>query len=56
MARGLRKRVVRAMTDALAQRDRVEMEAIDALLSLAKPPRRASSARRRRPPSRRRRS
>ena len=56
MARGLKKRLVRAVTDALTRRDRAEMEAIDALLSLAKPPRRTTPPRRRHPQSRGRRS
>ena len=44
MAQKLRKRVVRAMTDALLARDRVEMRAINRLLLPFEPPRRRRRA------------
>jgi hypothetical protein len=40
MATKLRKRIARALNDALLKRDRAEMRAVDSLLSLAGSPRR----------------
>ena len=46
MATKIGKQIVRAVTNALRERDRVEMRAMDAVLSLVEPPRRAKSRRR----------
>jgi len=40
MATKIGKQIVRAVTNALRERDRVEMRAMDAVLSLVEPPRR----------------
>lgn len=57
MAPKLRKRITKAVGDALMERDRMEMRAVEALLSVLEQPqrrrtrtsRRPSTARRRRP-------
>jgi hypothetical protein len=57
MARTLRKRIVSAVNKALITRDRIELRAIDALLSTVEPPRRRrTDKRRKRTPKRRGRS
>ena len=49
MATKLTKRISRAVTNALEARDRAEMRAMDALLSLVESPRQKSRPRRARP-------
>jgi hypothetical protein len=48
MAPKLRKAIARAVNDALLQRDRAEMRAVDALLSVIEPPPRRRTKTRRR--------
>lgn len=55
MAPKLSKRIVRAVNDALLARDRAEMHAVDALLTVIAPPRRRRTKTRRRRAVRRRR-
>ena len=47
-------RIVRAITDAMWERDRLQMRALDALLTAVAPPRRRIVSRRRRTTKRRR--
>ena len=56
MAPGLRKRILRTVTEALAERDRSEIRAVDSLLALMGPRQRAASRRPRRPRTSRRRT
>jgi len=56
MAPGPRKRILHAVTDALAERDRLEIRAVDSLLALIAPLRRRRAGSRRRHRSSRRRS
>jgi hypothetical protein len=55
MAPKLGKRIVRAVNDALLERDRAEMRAVDALLTVIEPSRRRRTKTRRRRAVRRRR-
>ena len=55
MASKLGKRIVRAVSNALLERDRAELRVADALLSVIEPPRRPGKTPRRHPAKRRRR-
>jgi hypothetical protein len=55
MAPKLAKRIVRAVNDALLKRDRAEMRAVEALLTVIESPRRRRTQTRRRTARRRRR-
>jgi hypothetical protein len=53
MAPKLGKQIVRAVNDALLERDRAEMRAVDALLAVIEPPRRRRTKTQRRHPAKR---
>jgi hypothetical protein len=56
MATKFRTEIARAVNDALLERDRAEMRAVDRLLTLMKPPRRRPSKRQQRKTAAKRRS
>jgi len=56
MAPKVGKRIVRALNAALLERDRAELRAVDALLTVIEPPRRRPAKARRRHPATRRRA
>jgi len=56
MAPKVGKRIVRALDEALLERDRTELRAVDALLTVIAPPRRRPTKTRRRHPATRRRA
>jgi hypothetical protein len=54
MARTPRNRAVRTITNAMWERDQLQMRVVDALLSAVTPPRRRRAARLRKRPAKRR--